>query len=62
LDLNELIGREFWIKVCSGAAPRMQALLFGWTSHFPPLESFQKGRGGLRALILSDGIIWTSGA
>jgi MOSC domain-containing protein YiiM len=58
-DLNALIGREFEIGGIRFLGTEECRPCY-WMDHAvgPGAEAFLKGRGGLRARILSDGVLW----
>ena len=56
VDLNELIGREFEVQGVSLCGTQECAPCYWMNGAFAPgAKEFLKGRGGLRAKILSDG-------
>ena len=56
VDLNELIGREFEVQgVCLYGTQECAPCYWMDRAFAPGAEDFLKGRGGLRAKILSDG-------
>lgn len=61
LDLNELIGREFEIQGVSFRGTEECRPCYWMDQAFAPgANEFLKGRGGLRAEILSDGVLQTT--
>jgi MOSC domain-containing protein YiiM len=61
MDLNELIGREFQIQGVHFRGTEECRPCYWMDEAFAPgAAEFLKGRGGLRAVILSDGILRTS--
>jgi len=57
-DLNSLIGRPFEIQgICFEGAAECSPCLWMDEAFCPGTEDFLKGRGGLRARILSDGVL-----
>ena len=57
VDLNDLIGQEFEVQGVRFLEWRNAGPATGWTAIRPGTQEFLKGRGGLRAKILTDGEI-----
>ena len=63
VDLNELIGREFEVQgVCLYGTQECAPCYWMNRAFAPGAEDFLKGRGGLRAKILSDGELRSTAA
>ena len=61
VDLNELIGQEFQIQgVCFRGTEECRPCYWMDQVIAPGAFDYLKGRGGLRAVILGDGILRTS--
>jgi MOSC domain-containing protein YiiM len=61
MDLNELIGREFQVQGVRFLGTEECRPCYWMDQAFAPgAAEFLEGRGGLRAIILSDGILQTS--
>ena len=61
VDLNELIGREFQVQGVHFLGTEECRPCYWMDQAFAPgAADFLKGKGGLRAMILSDGILRTS--
>ncbi len=61
VDLNELIGREFWVQGVHFRGTEECRPCYWMDQAFAPgANEFLKGRGGLRAEILNNGILRTN--